>query len=154
MVRRPIEGGPASKAGVKSGDMLTEVDDVPLAGLSIDRVIEKLRGRAGTQVRLKIARKDQDPVDVTIVREPIRPPAARIEVRVEDGALAITATGKWAVLDFEIGKSVLARPTSSSEFLVDGDDHTRLVFVSDQAGKVSGAVLNPGPWQIMATKEN
>jgi len=154
MVRRPIEGGPASKAGVKSGDVLTEVDDVPLAGLSIDRVIEKLRGRAGTQVRLKIARKDQDPVDVTIVREPIRPPAARIEVRVEDGTLAITATGKWAVLDFEIGKSVLARPTSSSEFLVDGDDHTRLVFVSDQAGKVSGAVLNPGPWQIMATKEN
>jgi CubicO group peptidase (beta-lactamase class C family) len=153
-VRRPIEGGPASKAGVKAGDVLVEIDDVPLAALTMDQVIEKLRGHAGTQVRLKIARRDQDPIDVTIVREPIRPPGARIEVRVVDGALAIAATGRWAVLDFEKGKTVLARPTSSSEFLADGDDHTRLSFARDQARKVSGVVLNPGPWQITATKEN
>jgi CubicO group peptidase (beta-lactamase class C family) len=153
-VRRPTEGGPASKAGVKAGDVLAEIDDVPSVGLRMDQVVEMLRGRAGTQVRLKVVRKDQDPFDVTIVREPIRPLVARIEVRVEDGALAIVAKGKWAVLDFENGKTVLARPTSNSEFLVDGDDHTRLAFVSDQSGEVSGVVLNPGPWQITAAKEN
>jgi CubicO group peptidase (beta-lactamase class C family) len=154
VVREPLEGGPALKAGVKAGDVLAEVDDVPLAGLSMDQVTEKLHGRAGTQVRLKVVRKDQDPIELTIVREPIRPPGARIEVRVEDGALAIAGTGKWAVLNFEKGKTILARPTSSSEFLVDDDDHTRLSFVTDQAGEVSGAVLNSGPWQITATKQN
>jgi CubicO group peptidase (beta-lactamase class C family) len=153
-VREPIEGGPASRAGVKAGDVLAEVDDVPLAGLSLEQVIEKMRGRAGTQVRLKVVRKDQDPREVTIVREPIRPPGARIEVRVEDGALAIAAKGKWEVLNFEKGKTISARPTSSSEFLVEDDDHTRLAFVRDEAGKISGAVLNPGPWQITATKLN
>src|SRR5216683_51686 len=154
VVREPMEGGPALKAGLRAGDMLAEADDVPLAGLSRDQVIEKLRGRAGTAVRLKVMRKDQDSIEVTIVREPIRPPGARIEVRVEDGALAIAATGKWAVLNFEKGKNILARPTSGSEFLVDDDDHTRLSFVRDQSGKVSGAILNPGPWQITATKSN
>jgi ferric-dicitrate binding protein FerR (iron transport regulator) len=125
-----------------------------LAGLNLDQVIEKLRGHAGTQVRLKVVRKDQEPFEVTIVREPIRPLGARIEVRVEDGALAIAAKGKWAVLNFERGKAILARPTSSSEFLVDDDDRTRLAFVRDEAGKVTGAILNPGPWQITATKQN
>jgi len=153
-VREPIEGGPASRAGVKAGDVLGEVDDVPLVGLSLNQVIEKLRGRAGTQVRLKVVRRDQDPREVTIVREPIRPPGARIEVRVEDGALAIAAKGKWEVLNFEKGKTISARPTSNSEFLVEDDDHTRLAFVRDETGKISGAVLNPGPWQITATKVN
>lgn len=153
-VRHALEGGPAWKAGVKAGDVLAEVDGVPLTGLGIEQVIEKLRGRAGTPVRLKLARRDQDPVDMTILREPIRTPGARIEVQVEDGALAITATGKWAVLNFDKGKTILARPTSNNEFVVDDEDRTRLAFVRDQTGKVSGAVLNPGPWQITATKQN
>jgi hypothetical protein len=36
---------------------------------------------------------------------------------------------------------------SEREFYVDGGDHTRIAFVRDQAGKVSGAVLNPGQWE-------
>jgi hypothetical protein len=154
MVRQPREGGPASKAGVKAGDVLVEVDNEPLAGLSLPKVFEKIRGSAGTPVRLKILRGDQDPIDVAIVREPILPVGARIDVRVEDGALAIAATGKWAVLNFEKGKPILARPTSNNEFLVDDDDHTRLAFVRDVTGKISGAIANPGPWQITATKVN
>jgi hypothetical protein len=119
------------------------------------RVNHSGNGPAGTPVRLKISRSDQDdPIDITIVREPIPPAGARIEVRVEDGALAIAATGKWAILNFEKGETILARPTSNSEFLVDDDDHTRLAFVRDVTEKISGAVLNPGPWQITATKVN
>ena len=154
LVRRPTDGGPAAKAGVKAGDVLAEIDDTPLAGLGIEQVIEKLRGIAGAPARLKVTRKDQDPFEVTLVREPILPAGARIEVRVEDGALAVAAIGKWPVLNFEKGKTIMARPTSSSEFVVDDDDHTRLSFVRNQAGDVSGAVLNPGPWQITATKQN
>src|SRR6185369_11689552 len=101
-VRWPIDGGPAEKAGVRAGDLITEIDDVTTKGLDINQVLDKLRGRAGTSVKLKIARKDQDnPIDITIVREPIRLPGARIQVRVEDGRLAVAATGRWSVLDFE-----------------------------------------------------
>ena len=81
-VRRPIEGGPAEKAGVKAGDLITEIDDVTTKGLTIGQVLDKLRGRPGTSVKLELVRKDQQsPIDVTIVREPIRLPGARIQVR-------------------------------------------------------------------------
>lgn len=42
--------------------------------------------------------------------------------------------------------------TSDTEFRYEGGDHTRLAFVRDEHGKVSGVVLNPGPWEIRATK--
>jgi hypothetical protein len=62
------------------------------------------------------------------------------------------ASGRSSTL--KKAKTILARPTSNSEFLVDDDDHTRLAFVRDVTEKISGAVLNPGPWQITATKVN
>jgi CubicO group peptidase (beta-lactamase class C family) len=151
-VRWPFEGGPAARAGVKAGDEVAEIDGVPMKGLSLNQVLDKLRGRAGTQVRLKIARQDHDSIDVTIVREPIRAPGARIQVRVEGGKLVIAATGRWSVLDFEKDKPVPVTATSNTEFRFEGGDHTRLAFVRDPAGKVSGVVLNPGPWEIRAAK--
>jgi len=39
---------------------------------------------------------------------------------------------------------------SSSDFAVDDEDHTRIAFTRDAAGKVSGLVLNPGPWEQRA----
>jgi CubicO group peptidase (beta-lactamase class C family) len=153
-VRRPFEGGPADKAGVKVGDEITEIDDVPLKGLALDSVLDKLRGRVGTPVKLKIARKDQASIEVTLVREPIRIPGARIQVRVEGGKLTVAATGRWSVLDFEKGKPIAVKPTSKSEFLFDGGDHTRIAFQSDATGKISGVVLNSGPWEIKAAKLN
>ena len=102
-----------------------------------------------------IARKDQDnPIDITIVREPIRLPGARIQVRVEDGRLDVAATGRWSVLDFEKDKPVPLQATSNTEFRAEGGDRTRLAFVSDPSGKVTGVVLNPGPWEIKAAKIN
>jgi hypothetical protein len=62
------------------------------------------------------------------------------------------ATGRWSVLDFEKDKPVPVTTTSATEFRFDGGDHTRLAFVRDTTGKVSGVVLNPGPWEIRAAK--
>ncbi|MGJ4951382.1 hypothetical protein [Bradyrhizobium sp. HKCCYLS20291] len=46
---------------------------------------------------------------------------------------------------FEEGKPVAVTPISSTEFHADSGDRTRIAFVRDTAGKVSGAILNPGP---------
>jgi hypothetical protein len=153
-VRQPIEGGPAERAGVKAEDEIVEIDDMPMTGIALNQVLDKLRGRAGTPVRLKIARKDQAPINVTIVREAIRVPGARIQVRAEGSTLTVAATGRWAVLDFEKDKPLAVKALSNSEFQFDGGDHTRLAFTKDAAGKVSGVVLNPGPLEIRAAKIN
>jgi CubicO group peptidase (beta-lactamase class C family) len=149
----PIEGGPSERAGVKALDVITDIDDAPTHGLALNEVLDKLRGKAGTPIRLKISRYGEDkPIEVTITREVIRIPGARLQVRVEDGRLMVAAVGKWAVLDFEKDKPVPVTATTDTEFHDDGGDHTRLAFVRDQAGKVSGVVLNPGPQEIRATK--
>jgi CubicO group peptidase (beta-lactamase class C family) len=153
-VRWPFEGGPAARAGVKVGDEITEIDDASLKGLGINQVVDKLRGRPGTQVKLKIARKEQDPIDVTIMREPIRLPGAQIQVRVENSKLVVAATGRWSVLDFEKDKPVAVKAISNSEFQFDGGNYTSIAFQSDATGKISGVVLNPGPLEIKATKVN
>jgi hypothetical protein len=58
--------------------------------------------------------------------------------------------GAWPILEFEEGKATPLVATSSNEFTVDDEDHTRIAFVRDAAGKVSGLVLNPGPWEQKA----
>jgi CubicO group peptidase (beta-lactamase class C family) len=153
VVRSTIDGGPAERAGVKALDVIADIDDAPARGLTLGEALDKLRGKVGTPVRLKISRYGEDkPIDVTIVREAVRVPGARIEVRVEDGKLMVAATGRWAVLDFEKDKPVPLTATSDTEFRYEGGDHTRLAFVRDEHGKVSGVVLNPGPWEIRATR--
>jgi CubicO group peptidase (beta-lactamase class C family) len=154
-VRNPFADAPAARAGMLAEDVLAEIDDVSVKGLGLSQVIDKLRGPAGTRVRLKITRKGQDaPIDVTLVRDVVRIPGARLQVRVADGQLVISATGSWSVFEFEKGKPVPLKATSATEFRADGADHTRLAFVSDAAGKVSGLILNPGPWEIRAAKIN
>jgi CubicO group peptidase (beta-lactamase class C family) len=154
-VRNPFADAPAARAGMLAEDVLAEIDDVSVKGLGLSQVIDKLRGPAGTRVRLKITRKGQDaPIDVTLVRDVVQIPGARLQVRVADGQLVISATGSWSVFEFEKGKPVPLKATSATEFRADGADHTRLAFVSDAAGKVSGLILNPGPWEIRAAKIN
>ena len=142
------DNAPAAKAGIKAGDFITDIDGAPVKGLKIDRIIGKLRGAANSQVQLKISRTGlDDPIEFAITRAIIRVPAVELQVRIDAGKLVVEETGPWPVLDFEKGKPVVVMAASDSEFYVDGGDHTRIAFVRDAAGKVSGAVLNPGRWE-------
>ncbi|MFI4987023.1 MAG: P1 family peptidase [Alphaproteobacteria bacterium] len=73
--------------------------------------------------------------------------AALLEVRVEDGKLMIRSAGEGPVFEFGKAKPTAAIALSASEFYVDGRYHTRIAFTKDQAGGVTGAVLNPGRWE-------
>jgi hypothetical protein len=66
----------------------------------------------------------------------------------ETERLAIESTGPWPILDFDIGKPIIVRAISDAEFYVDGGDHTRIAFVSDNSDKITGAILNAGPREI------
>ncbi len=148
-----LDNGPSAKAGIKPGDLITDIDGAPVKGLKIDRIIGKLRGLASSQVRLKISRTGRDdPIDFAINRAIIRVSAVELQVRVDAGKLVVEATGPWPVLDFENGKPVAVLAASEREFYVVGGDHTRIAFVRDAAGKVSGAVLNPGQWELRGVR--
>lgn len=65
----PTEDTPAWRAGIKAGDYITHIDGQLVYGGTLDEAVDKMRGAAGTQVKLSIAREGRDaPFDVTITR--------------------------------------------------------------------------------------
>ena len=81
----PIEGSPAFRAGLKSGDFITRIDDSPVRGLSVDQAVKRMRGEPNTKVRLTVFRKAESRTfPVTIVREEIRMQSVRARM-VEPG---------------------------------------------------------------------
>ena len=68
-----LEASPAARVGVQANDIISEVDDDAVAGLTSQQVTEKMRGLEGTNVRLKILRKNSDPIELTMTREIIKP---------------------------------------------------------------------------------
>src|ERR1700726_2375658 len=68
----PIDDTPAAKAGVMAGDIIPQLDDEPVQGLTLNQAVEKMRGLVNTKIRLKIMRKGNDaPIEIAIVRDNI-----------------------------------------------------------------------------------
>src|SRR6478672_6162686 len=69
----PIDDTPASKAGLLSGDLITQIDDDAVQGLSLEQAVNKMKGAVNTKTKLKILRKGKDtPIEVVLTREVIR----------------------------------------------------------------------------------
>ena len=72
-VINPIEGTPAEKAGVLAGDTILAVDDVPVNVENLNDTIDRMRGKAGTAVKISIARADvKDPLEFTLSRAAVQ----------------------------------------------------------------------------------
>lgn len=81
----PMDGTPASRGGVMANDIITNIDDVAVKGLSLNEAVGKMRGPVGTTVRLKFLRKGVDnPIEVTLVREQVQIRAVRARIEAND----------------------------------------------------------------------
>ncbi len=84
-VMTPIEGTPAFRAGIKSGDLITKIDETFVKGLTMDQAVKRMRGEPSTKVVLTIFRKSENrSFPVTIVREEINVQSVRAKL-VEPG---------------------------------------------------------------------
>jgi carboxyl-terminal processing protease len=63
----PLAGSPAEEAGLRAGDQVLEVDGVSTVGESVSSLVFDVRGEAGTDVTLTVAR-DSDELEITITR--------------------------------------------------------------------------------------
>ncbi len=77
----PIEDTPAYRAGIRSGDLIVQLDGVPVKGLSISDAIKKMRGKPDTQIKLSISRKGESGlVDITLTRAIIKNPSVKFKL--------------------------------------------------------------------------
>ncbi|MEH6360969.1 MAG: S41 family peptidase [Amylibacter sp.] len=88
----PIDDTPAEKAGIQSGDFITQVDGEAMLGMSLNDAVDLMRGPIGSEIVLTIVRDGVDePFDVTIIRDQIKVKAAR--VRIEGDAIVMRVSG-------------------------------------------------------------
>ncbi len=74
----PIDGSPASEAGLRSGDIILKLGNVPVKGLTLNEAIEIMRGPKGSKIELSIGRPgESQPFEVTLVRNTIKVASVR-----------------------------------------------------------------------------
>ena len=66
----PIDDTPASRAGLKSGDFITKIDDTLVKGLTIGEAVKLMRGKPGSQVTITVVREgEREPLIINLTRE-------------------------------------------------------------------------------------
>ena len=85
VVVSPIEGSPASRAGVQPKDVIVAIDGKSTKGMSTEDAVKLIRGQAGTSVTLTLKRKAQT-LEVPLTRE-------RIELHAVDHQINTSADG-------------------------------------------------------------
>jgi carboxyl-terminal processing protease len=124
----PMRGSPAEKAGVKAGDYITHLDGKLIYGGELDDAVAKMRGEAGTNIRLTIFRSGrEEPFDVTVTRGVIELEPVTWELKQDIGVITVNENSR------DVGADVSAAITDLRK---------------KSAGKLSGLVLdlrsNPG----------
>lgn len=126
----PIDGTPADKAGITSGDLIIKVDGKSVNGLTMDQAVDLMRGPIGSEIIITVVREGvTEPFDVSIIRDTIKVAAVK-------GRL--------------IGTTIVVRITSFTDQTFSGLQ-SELKKAADEAGgmdKITGVVLdlrnNPG----------
>ncbi len=100
----PLEGTPAYKAGVKSGDNILKINNESTLSMSIDDAINLMRGKPKTPIQITIVRKNEPkPLVFNIIRDIIKLPSVYVKTIKETPYLYVRVSG----FDKNVTKSVL-----------------------------------------------
>ena len=85
----PIDDTPASRAGMRPNDLISELDGKPVLGLTLSEAVDLMRGEKGKPITLTVLREgEKEPLEITIIRDTIRIRAVRTRVEGPDKNIA------------------------------------------------------------------
>lgn len=92
---KPFVTGPAYKAGMKPGDILSKVNGEDVTGVDLSEVVSKMKGKTGTKVKISVLREGEtDPLEFTVTRRKIEVPT--IEYKMLSGKI-----GYISIMEFD-----------------------------------------------------
>jgi carboxyl-terminal processing protease len=137
IVISPISGYPADKAGLQPKDIIAAINGTSTNGMSVDAVVGKIRGPAGSKVTLAIVRDNGNPFNVVITRENITVPSVTWS---ENGGI-----GYMKISQFTSDTSALSAQ-AAQEFKTKGVKAVVLDLRGDPGGYLSAAVDVSSLW--------
>lgn len=173
-----LEGSPAEKAGIKSGDKIVAVEGEDARAAGVDKMIRKMRGAPGTHVKVSIQREGQkEIVTLDVVREIIK--VASINWKMLSGGIGylrikqfqerthdellrsvakLRAVGamKGAIIDLRSNPGGLVDEASeiADEFLTEGTIYTarHRGFITDEVKARGGGALSDIPIVVLVNE--
>ena len=114
-IRQPIDGTPAAKAGLQSGDQIIRIEDESTINMDVSDAVTRLRGQIGAPVTISIKRKGTpEPFPVTIIRDRIRLNPVTSELLDGDvGYVRIKSFNSNVSADLELQLAALHRKSRS-----------------------------------------
>jgi len=102
----PLEGTPAQKAGILSGDKIIKVEETYTRDITVEEAVKMIRGPKGTEIKLAILREGWDTTkDFGIVRDVIQIPSTKLEF-IENNIAKVSIYQFSGNLNFEFSKIV------------------------------------------------
>ena len=148
----PIDDTPASKAGILSGDLITAIDGDPVAGMTLNQAVDKMRGAVGTPVTLKIVRgKDKDGTDYKLNRAVITIKSVKFEQKDDVGYIRISQFNEQTFDGLKQAMAKFAADIPADKFkgyIVDLRNNPGGLL--DQSIEVSNAFIDHG--EIVSTR--
>jgi carboxyl-terminal processing protease len=87
----PIDDTPASRAGIKAGDLITSIDNTTVQGLSLNDAVDKMRGPPNSTIHLVIKREGVDkPIELALQREVIHIQVVKSHIEGDIGYVRLT----------------------------------------------------------------
>jgi len=142
----PIEGTPAARAGLKSGDVILSIDDIVVDEQNVDDTIGRMRGKPGTRVKILVARASEvEPIDFELIRSHVQVSSVRTEIL--DSSYGYIRISHFSETTFRDLRKAIAEIEKDAGGELDGvilDLRNNPGGVLDAAVDVSDAFLNGG----------
>ena len=87
----PIDDTPASRAGIKAGDLITHLDDEPVLGMTLSEAVAIMRGKAGSKIKLTVSRDENKTLQVEITRAVIELKAVKAKIQNNIGYIRVSS---------------------------------------------------------------
>lgn len=146
----PIDDTPAYRAGLKSGDLITHLDEKPVQGLTLSEAVERMRGKIGEDIILTIRREGREPFDVTLTRAAIKIQSVRSRTEDNIGYVRITSFSEQSMAGVKRAINRIQEKLGDKQIGLVLDLRNNPGGLLDQAIKISDAFLDKG--EIVSTR--